>query len=146
MQPANAENWVTTSALVVIVVYGYRRITESGIGKGVKSLTGSGEPSSFGQFITAWGFTFFVISLLAQASPGFGGSVALLVMTADLLTNAQAVFGDALSAEGSAAEFTNKSATALAPTNVAGKSPLVGASANATTGTQGTTGLEPMAQ
>jgi hypothetical protein len=142
MQPANAENWVTTSALVVIVVYGYRRITESGTGKGVKSLTGSGEPSSFGQFITAWGFTFFVISLLAQASPGFGGSVALLVMTADLLTNAQAVFGDALSAEGSAAGITNKSSNTLA----AGKTIAVGTTDAGTTGTQGTTGLEPMAQ
>jgi hypothetical protein len=97
MSSSTAERWVTISALLVAGVYIYRRLTEgSGQASGSKlaQLTGKGSPAPIGQFITAWGFAYLVISVIASASPGLGGSFAILVAAGDLLGNAQQVSKD----------------------------------------------------
>lgn len=98
MTRSGAEQTVTVSALIVAGVYTYRRLTE-GSGKApaggkVRQLLGQGSPPSVGAFITAWGAAFLVISAIAAASPTLGGSLALLVATADLLNNTQQVSAD----------------------------------------------------
>ena len=98
MSRAGAEQAVTISALIVAGVYAYRVLTEGSgnapAGGAVKQLAGEGSPPDFGVFITAWGATFLVISMLASAAPGLGGSFALLVASADLLNNVQKVKKD----------------------------------------------------
>jgi hypothetical protein len=91
---SSAERWVTTSALVVAAVYAYRRLTESAQPGTAKNVIGVGTPVPLGQFATAWGFTFLVVAVMAQASPELGGGFAVLIGTADLLTNSASVFGD----------------------------------------------------
>lgn len=111
MSKQGAERAVTISALVVFGVYFYRHLTEgtsfastpsncpvpksnSGSVTKVEQFLGFGTAANLGQFITAWGFTFFVISMMAQAAPGLGGAFAILVMTADLLGNGCQLFHD----------------------------------------------------
>lgn len=89
MDRSSAERWVTISAFIVIAVYGYRRITEPAEAGGLKNIAGQGSPVPLGQFVTAWGFCFFVVAILAEASPGFGGPFAILIATADVLNNMQ---------------------------------------------------------
>jgi len=110
MSKEGAERAVVISALIVFGVYFYRHLTEgtsstpsgsncpipkSGgtVGK-TEQFLGFGTPANIGQFITAWGFTFFVISIIASAAPGLGGAFAILVATADLLGNGCQVFHD----------------------------------------------------
>lgn len=95
MDRSTAEQWVTISAALVIGIYAYRRLTEPASGPAsVKKLAGVGPPVPLGSFATAWGFMFLVIAVMAQASPGLGGSFAVLVATGDLLTNAPAITSD----------------------------------------------------
>lgn len=98
MTQQGAERAVTISALIVAGVYIYRRLTE-GAGPVAKTgklaqLTGQGSPPPAGTFITAWGFAFLVISIVASAAPGLGGSFAILVAVGDLLGNGQQVAKD----------------------------------------------------
>lgn len=91
------ERLVVVSALTVLVIYAYRRATETPAAPSnlVGALVGSkAGPAPLGQFITAWGFAFFAISLVAEFSPGFGGSFALLVAVSDVLANGQPLFAD----------------------------------------------------
>ena len=116
MTEGKAQTIVVTSALVVFGVYFYRHLTEgtgqptvsgtdtcplSGIlPSGTKAtnaaqqLIGFGTPAQVGKFITAWGFTFFVIAIIATASPGLGASIAILVATSDFLANSCQVAHD----------------------------------------------------
>lgn len=94
MDRATAERWTIISALTVAAIYAYRRLVEPASPGSLKNVVGSGNPVPLGQFATAWGVTFFVISLLATASPGLGGSFAILVMTGDLLANTGPVTKD----------------------------------------------------
>lgn len=97
MTKSGAEQTIVVSALIVGGVYAYRTLTEgtgTATGGRVKQLAGEGSPPELGVFITAWGTTFLVISMLAAASPSFGGSLALLVATGDLLNNARQVKDD----------------------------------------------------
>lgn len=104
MSQDGAEKAVLISALIVFGIYFYRHLSEGtstgatgtpcNVPKGVngnvgklEQFAGFGTPANIGQFVTAWGFVFFVLSVLAQAAPGLGGSMALLVLTADLLGN-----------------------------------------------------------
>jgi hypothetical protein len=87
MDQATAERWVTISALVVLGVYAYRRVRQPAQPGSLKNVFGAGAPVPLGQFVTAWGVTYLVIAIMASASPGLGGSFAVLVMTADLLNN-----------------------------------------------------------
>jgi hypothetical protein len=153
MSPASAEGWVTTSALIVLAVYGYRRLTETATAKvSLKSVAGVGALPPLGQFVTAWGLTYIIVSVIAQSSPGGGGGFAILIMTVDLLTNAQSVFGDALTAEGSAAGVKNAAATSLAhPTSTVSPAGTVDPGyphpqpLTAPTGVTGTDGYTPLA-
>lgn len=95
MDSQAAERWVTTSALIVAGIYAYRRLTEpTSTPVTAKQLAGSGPPPPLGTFATAWGFTFLVIAIMAEAAPGLGGAFAILIATADTLTNAQSVLAD----------------------------------------------------
>lgn len=89
----NGERWVIISALTVLGIYAYRRLTETASGPfTVKKAVGLGNPLPVASFITAWGFVFLVISLMQTADDGLGGAFALLVMTTDFLANAPALF------------------------------------------------------
>lgn len=97
MTSQGATTAVTTSALVVFGIYGYRRVIEGtagGTGSGLSSLLGLGSSSKGGSFITAWGFTFFVLALLAEAAPELGGTLAITVAVSDFFTNATSLLGD----------------------------------------------------
>lgn len=98
MTEQGAERAVTVSALVVAGVYTYRRLSEGSgpptQGSKVKQLAGQGAPASVGAFITAWGAAFLIISIITEAAPGLGGSLALLIATADFLTNTEQVASD----------------------------------------------------
>lgn len=98
MTEQGAEKAITVSALIVAAVYAYRKMTEPQGGQVASSriaqLAGKGAPPPFGVFVTAWGFTFLVLSVVAAASPGLGGSMAILVATGDLLSNGTAIAKD----------------------------------------------------
>lgn len=76
--PAQARKWVVISALVVAGVWGYRRLRE-----GPEALT------AFPEFVTGWGAAYFILAMTAEAAPRFAGSFSVLVMVADILTNAK---------------------------------------------------------
>jgi amino acid transporter len=98
MTDQGAERAVTVSALIVAGVYTYRRLTEGSgppsSGSKLAQLAGQGAPPSVGSFITAWGFTFLVISIMASINAGFGGSFAILVAVTDVLSNTGQVVVD----------------------------------------------------
>lgn len=93
MTEKGAEKAVVTSALIVAGIYAYRSLIEpnspkpTGGSSRVQQLAGKGSPPTIGVFITAWGMTFLVISTIASAAPGLGGSLALLVATGDMIGN-----------------------------------------------------------
>jgi len=118
MDKSTAERWVTISALIVIAVYGYRRITEPAAAPvTAKKLIGVGQPAPLGAFATAWGFTFLVVSIMAEASPGLGGAFAILIATSDLLTNTSSVLADVTKQEQGARQ-QSASTTATGNTQV----------------------------
>lgn len=97
MTRASAERAVTISALVVFGVYFYRLLTEghsTQASGGILQLGGVGAPPNIGRFVTGWGFAFFVLSIITEAAPGLGGSMAILVATGDVLGNAKQVADD----------------------------------------------------
>lgn len=93
MTEQGAERAIITSALTVAGIYAYRRATETpgpaggSLGRALFSDFGRSAPVPVATFVTAWGFTFLVISLVGTAAPGLGGAFALLVATADALGN-----------------------------------------------------------
>jgi hypothetical protein len=118
MNDTTAERWVVISAVTVAGVYGYRRMTEPAAPPvTIKKLAGVGELPPLGSFATAWGFTFLVVAVIATASPGLGGSFAILIATADLLTNSASLFADVgkqQKAPGQSAAVQGKVATGAA--------------------------------
>lgn len=76
----HADEWLVTSALVVGGTYVLMKW---------KGLTQTPIPT----FATAWGCVYLVLALVTQASPQFGGSFSVLVMTGDLLANGQKLAG-----------------------------------------------------
>lgn len=115
MTKAGAEKAVITSALVVFAVYFYRHLTEGTSQVTTESaagqLIGFGTPPNIGKFVTAWGFVFFVISIMADAAPGFGGSFAILLATGDILANVSQVSKDINTKVGSTAGTSATTAT-----------------------------------
>ncbi len=100
MDKATAEKWVTISALMVGGIYAYRRLTEAtSTPVTVKKLVGIGNPVPLGAFATAWGFTFLVVAMMAEAAPGLGGAFAILIAAGDFLTNSSSVFQDVTNLE-----------------------------------------------
>lgn len=100
MNQQQAETAVTASALVVGGIYVYRRLSETDVqltnahGLRLKQLAGNGPVMPAGPFIVGWGFTFLVISIMAQASPSLGGNFAILVAAGAVLGNGVAVSKD----------------------------------------------------
>jgi hypothetical protein len=95
MSKDTAQRWVVISALIVAGIYAYRRLTEATSSPvTLKKLVGIGNPVPLGAFATAWGFTYLVVAIMAEASPGLGGSFAILIATTDILTNASEVLAD----------------------------------------------------
>jgi hypothetical protein len=125
MTSGQAERAVVTSAVVVAAVYAYRSLTEgtSTTASGASNLLGIGAPAQLGRFVTAWGFTFFVLSLLAEAAPGLGGSFAILAAVTDIMANIHEVGTQVNS-------ITTATKTAKATTNSVGAvSAVVGGTA-----------------
>lgn len=87
---------MTISALVVFGVYFYRLLTEghSDSGGSLLQLGGLGAPPNVGRFITGWGFAFLVLSIITEAAPPLGGSLAILVAAGDVLANGSQVATD----------------------------------------------------
>jgi hypothetical protein len=114
MSQQTAERWVTISAVTVAGVYVYRRMTEpTSQPATLPKLLGIGELPALGAWATAWGFTFLVVAVMAEASPGLGGGFAILIMTADLMTNASSIFGDVSKQQKSKASASVASASGL---------------------------------
>lgn len=109
MTREGAESAVTASALIVGGIYVFRRLSETDVqltsssGLRLKQLAGAGPVMPAGPFVTGWGFTFLVISLMAQAAPDLGGSFALLVAAGAVLGNGVAVSQDISSKLGAGA-------------------------------------------
>jgi hypothetical protein len=117
MDRAAAERWVTISAVTVAGIYAYRRLTESsGPPATIPKLLGIGQLPQLGAWATAWGFTFLVVAVMAEASPPLGGSFAILIMTADILTNSSNLFSD-VSKQQKGAPGTPTAADVLAATD-----------------------------
>jgi hypothetical protein len=117
MSADTAERWVVVSAAATAGIYFYRQFTEgSSPPATLKRVAGVGKPPvPLGAFATAWGFTYLVLAMMASAAPGLGGGFAILIMTADFLTNANSVFTDVLGLEQSAgATGTSSSSTTTA--------------------------------
>lgn len=95
MNRESAETAIMTSALVVAIIYGYRRLeeaTEPGLSVG--RLVGAGSPVNFAAWATAWGTVFFMLALTAELAPGPAGAFAILTATSDVLVNGRQLFGD----------------------------------------------------
>lgn len=126
MSSDTAERWVVISALTVIGIYAYRRLIEPVQKGGLKNIVGIGNPVPLGQFATAWGVTFLILSFIATASPGVGGSLSILVMTGDILANGGQIASDANDhISGKAAKRTTT--TAANATTAAGHNAVHGA-------------------
>jgi len=134
MDQATAERWVTISAFVVIAIYGYRRLAGPPAQQGtLKNVLGQGNPVPLGQFVTAWGVTFFVVAIMAEASPSLGGSFAILIAAADLLNNMGGLVSAVTSHEpkttttgttGTTSTTTTTASAVTAPTLTVGVAPL----------------------
>jgi hypothetical protein len=101
MSKQQAQSAVTLSAFVVAAVFAYRKLTEP--------ATGGKRVPATSHFVVGFGFTFIMLSLVAQAAPQLGGMGAVLVATGDLLSNGQALvkdLQDALDAQAASASGT----------------------------------------
>ena len=108
MTPAQGETAVTTSALIVSGLYGYRKTTEkitkaptvqtgpfkAGIESYVKAPLGYGELAPLGAWATGMGLTFILLSVATSVNATFGGSFAILVTVGAVLGNGQEVLKD----------------------------------------------------
>jgi hypothetical protein len=136
MNSNQAETWVTVGAVATAGIYGYRRIVDPSTtpaGKGnAKALAGADPaPVPTGQFVTAWGATWLIVSIMAEADPGLGGAFALLILAADFLANANVLFTDVTTAETSSAGVKTKgTGTTAKPAGKTSTGPV-----NVTTGT-----------
>lgn len=106
MTQAQGETAVTTSALVLSGIYGYRKTTEKITrapsthkpARGVKGVLeaplGVGELVPLGQWATGMGLTMIALSIATSVNPGFGGSFAILIAVGAVLGNGKAVLKD----------------------------------------------------
>lgn len=95
MSGEQAERAIITSALVVAIIYGYRRLEEpTQPGTSLPRLLGQGAPTTFASWATAWGTVYFMLALAGEVAPGLAGAFSILVATSAVLTNGQQLFGD----------------------------------------------------
>src|SRR5215469_2588832 len=124
MSHDTAQRWVTISAVTVAGIYAYRRLTEgSGPPATIPKLMGIGELPQLGAWATAWGFCYLVVAAIAEASPPLGGSFAILIMTADILTNSSNLFSDVSKQQ--KGDATATAASSQTATNPLVKQPVV---------------------
>ena len=119
-----AENAVTISALVTGGMYAYRYFTEGpskaselakeGYVAKYKAFYGSGVVLPLGQWMPAAAITYFVLAVLAEASPQIGTSAAVLVGVGSFTGNVLAVKKD-VGKETKAAGKETKPATGSTP-------------------------------
>lgn len=79
MTQESGQRWLITSAAVVGGVYAYTK------------WRGRND-TPIEKFVVSWGVTFFVLALITEASPRFGGAFSALVMVSDLLANGRTLF------------------------------------------------------
>ena len=132
MSRDSAQRWVVISALLVAGVYGYRRITEPVQPGKLSNILGIGELVPLGQFATAWGFTYLVVAIMAEAAPGLGGAFAILIAAADFLANTGSAVADIGKAESGKLKATtlNFGATALSSAAPAAQQAAAGGATN----------------
>lgn len=95
MNRGSADRALVVSALVVAVIYGYRRLDEvASAGSSLPRLLGAGDPVPFAAWATAWGTVFFMLALVGEFAPGPAGAFAILVAGSDVLTNGKQLFTD----------------------------------------------------
>jgi len=129
MTQGQGETAVTTSALILTGLYGYRKATEtfkrepsahnagaplrSGLKAYVEGPLGVGELEPLGQWATGMGLTFILLSIAASVNSTFGGSFAILAAVGGTLGNGKAVLQDLKSGlsgvGGAASEYGVKS-------------------------------------
>ena len=88
MDTATANNYIALSAFVVAALYSWRWLTgkHQGAALSFKSLVGYQAPLVSPEgFVVAWGVVFLVLAILAAFLPALAGSLALLVLTGDVL-------------------------------------------------------------
>lgn len=110
MTQGQGETAVTTNALILAGLYGYRKTTETitktpshhnegaplkgGLKTYVETPLGIGELAPLGEWATGMGFTFILLSIMTSINATFGGSFAILIGVGAVLGNGQAVLKD----------------------------------------------------
>lgn len=96
------EKTVILSAVIVFTVWGFRYLDEMGKEAtsspakiGLDSLSGlSNEVLHPAQFLIAFGFIFFILSIVATGAPKLAGSFAILIAVGTTIANGVSVFND----------------------------------------------------
>jgi hypothetical protein len=83
MKQLKAEGMITLSAMIVTIVYAYRKLVEP-----------SKVSAPTAHFVIGFGFLYVSLSMLALGVPELAGMFAILIAVADLLSNGQALVKD----------------------------------------------------
>lgn len=106
MNSEQAETAITISALVTTGIFTIRKLTESGIDRSNVSVPepkliedyqkvfGASPPLEWGQFVKAAGSMYIALAIIGAISPDIGGSAAVLIATAAVITNGGALAKD----------------------------------------------------
>jgi hypothetical protein len=129
MTESQAQTAVTGSALVVALIFAYRKLVEPAASASGSS-TRTAAPNT-GHFVIGFGFTYLTLAILAQAAPQLGGMGAILVATADVITNGQAVLKDFSGQLGTVSKATGSNAASSSSVDY---TPIVGDPATSSSG------------
>lgn len=104
MTRSGAETAVVISALVTGSLYAYRKLTEPAIassaparvrgGKVSQALGTSTPPVAVGKFAVGYSFAYMSLAFTAAVLPDLAGAMAILITTAVLIVQGEAVFTD----------------------------------------------------
>jgi hypothetical protein len=96
-----AQKWVLTAAILTAIIYAFRRLVEPSLsaappqGGQAQKLIGSGSPPpALGEWAVAYGTGFLLLSILTLGAPEVAGSLAMLLIAGELLTNGLAIAAD----------------------------------------------------
>jgi hypothetical protein len=140
-----AQKWVLTAAILVAVMYAFRRIVEPSVttaparGGTAAKITGAGSPPpALGQWAVSYGVGFLLLSVIALGAPELAASVAMLMVAGSFLTNGTSLIADISGLEGKTPNSPAVNAAAQAVTQT---SPAIaqGAAAGETAETGGST-------
>lgn len=92
MRQSQAQSAITSSAVVVAALYGFRKLLEPeqpepDAKAGPEDLIGFGPMPPFGVFVVGWGFSFMTLAVLATWQPDLAGYFAVLIMLGALMGN-----------------------------------------------------------